>query len=75
MKCSICGEEATFSIPHYSNIKTKLIDFYEYRCNKHITLKRLEERKLNTARRKGVLIEEIDLLFPKPIEISKPSMI
>ena len=49
MKCSICGKDASFSIPRTRGAKNrvKLID--EYRCAEHANLGRAYERQIYKA--------------------------
>lgn len=75
MKCSICGEDGCFSIPHYRSAKTHIVDSYEYRCKKHAKLGRRIDRKLFIAKKNGVLDSEILKLFPKPVVIEPEPVI
>ena len=49
MKCSICGKDASFSIPrtHGAKNRVKIID--EYRCAEHANLGRSYERQIHKA--------------------------
>lgn len=51
MKCSICKKDACYAIPKYKTAKTQIVDYYDYRCENHLTLGRKKERDIKEKRK------------------------